>query len=56
MWKFLQMERVRSDFLEGSKIGIEEAPAVFVNGIRLKDVTMQALQVRIARELAKTKK
>lgn len=50
------MKRVRSDFLEGSKIGIEEAPAVFVNGIRLKDVTMQALQVRIARELAKTKK
>ena len=49
------MERVRSDFLEGSKIGIKEVPAVFVNGIRLKDVTIQALQVRIAKELAKTK-
>ncbi len=48
------MERVRSDFLEGSKIGIEEAPALFVNGIRLKDVTIQALQFRIARDLAKT--
>ncbi len=49
------MERVRSDFLEGSKIGIKEVPAVFVNGLRLKNVTIQALQVRIAKELAKTK-
>lgn len=49
------LDSVRSDFSEGSNIGVEEVPAVFVNGIRLKDVTMQALQVRIARELAKTK-
>ena len=50
------LDSVRSDFSEGSNIGVEEAPAVFVNGIYLRDVTMQALQVQIARELAKTKK
>jgi hypothetical protein len=49
------MESVRSDFLEGSNNGVEEAPAVFVNGTYLRDATIQALQVQIARALAKTK-
>jgi protein-disulfide isomerase len=47
------LDRIRSDVLEGANIGVEEAPAVFVNGRRLKNVTLQRLQEQIATQLAK---
>lgn len=48
--------RIERDLLEGSKVGVDGVPAVFVNGIRLKNVTLPGLNAQVARELAKMRK
>jgi protein-disulfide isomerase len=48
--------RIERDILEGSKVGVEGVPAVFVNGILLRNVTLPRLHAQVAGEVAKTSK
>lgn len=49
--KFLA--KIQQDLLDGRQAGITETPTVFVNGQRLRDWSLNGLQMLIDMELAK---
>ncbi|HEX8650058.1 MAG TPA: thioredoxin domain-containing protein [Pyrinomonadaceae bacterium] len=43
---------VRRDMLEGEKYGIRGTPAIFINGVRLRDITAEGLHAAMERAFA----
>jgi len=46
-------QKVRADFQEGGRAGVRGTPTVFINGIRLRDRTLQGFQTAIDKQLQK---
>jgi protein-disulfide isomerase len=45
---------VEHDMDDGAQYGVDSTPAIFVNGVRLRDLTVEALRAEIERALART--
>ena len=46
---------IRRDYEEGLRLGVRGIPAVFINGKKMRNRSMESLEASIARELKKTK-
>jgi protein-disulfide isomerase len=47
--------QIRRDYEEGIRLGIRGVPTVFINGKKMRDRSLQSLEVAIERELEKAK-
>ena len=45
--------KIRQDLLEGQRAGVRGTPTVFINGIRLRDRSLQGFQTAIDKQLEK---
>lgn len=46
-------KKVRQDFSDGQRAGVRGTPTVFINGIRLRDRSLQGFQAAIDKQLEK---
>jgi len=46
-------QKVNQDFSDGRQAGVKGTPTVFVNGIRLRDLSLQGFQAAIDKQLEK---
>ena len=49
------LSKIRTDTLDGSKLGVGGVPAVFINGRLLKNGTLENLKAQVEKGLAKTR-